>query len=469
MRIIMLAGLLYVLQVSTSFANGEQVASRFVEYWNIGEGRAEQNAAVFSEDFIQRRGAQGLAGIMQMVYQDNGDIAIHEVASSDDEQIVFIASSQKGNWLEIALDISPDSKVAGMGIGMVPPPAVAEDTGLTDDQIVARLRQYMDERVANDEFSGSVLLARNGEVLFGEAYGKADRQSGVDNTLDTPFNLGSMNKMFTGLAIAQLVAEGKLAYGDSVGKYLPDYPNEQLRDEVTIHQLLTHTSGMGSYWNDAYWQSKDSLNSVGDFDDLCSGQPLEAPPGSDFIYSNCGPVVLGLVIEAVSGQNYFDYVRDHIYTPAGMQHSGHFSKTETASGKATGYFVPPGGKTEQLISNFDDLGRMGSPAGGGYASANDLLLFSNALFDGRLIDAKGLEELTTSKTLNGQDWGYGYLFIDDRIGDQRYTGHNGGAPGINAEFSVFPDKGYTVIVLSNTNENATPVADQIRQWVGHSN
>jgi len=143
-------------------------------------------------------------------------------------------------------------------------------------------------------------------------------------------------EMFTGLAIAQLVAQDKVAYDDMVGKYLPDYPDEQVRDEVTVHQLLTHTSGFGSYWTDAYTQAKNYLRRVSDFAQLCSAGPLALEPGSNFEYSNCGPVVLGLIIEAVSGQNYYDYIRAHVYAPAGMQHSDHYNKVETDSGNNPG-------------------------------------------------------------------------------------------------------------------------------------
>jgi D-alanyl-D-alanine carboxypeptidase len=177
--------------------------------------------------------------------------------------------------------------------------------------------------------------------------------------------------------------------------------------------------------------------------------------------------VLGLIIEAVSGQDYYDYVRANIYAPAGMQHSDHYNKVETDSGKAIGYFVPRDSGSTDLISNFDDLGYIGSPAGGGYASANDLLRFAVALYSDSLIDVQHREEMTSYKVKEGPDDGYAYLYADRRVNGRRYIGHNGGAPGINAEFSVFPESGYTIVVLSNTNFNASPVADQIRQWVGY--
>ena len=457
----------YLVFVPLALADSELAANHFVDYWNMGDGRAIRNEAVFTQGFLDRRGPKGLAMIMKMVYDDNGEISIHNITTNNEKQVVFVASSQKGKWMEVSLDLAEDKRVDGMSIQLVPPPPAEGDKGLGEEQIVSKLGSYMDRRAAVGDFSGSVLLARQGEVLFARAYGLADREKGIKNTLDTPVNLGSMNKMFTGLAIAQLVAQGKLSYSDTVGMYLPGYPDEQVRDEVTLHQLLTHTSGMGSYWTEEYTQGKNDLRSVKDFAELCARVPLEYEPGTDYQYSNCGPVVLGLIIESVSGQDYYEYIHTHIYTPAGMQHSGHYNKVETDSGKAIGYFVPHDSGAIELISNFDDLGYIGSPAGGGYASANDLLKFALALYNDSLIDAQHREEMTTYKIKEGPDDGYAYLYADHRINGRRYIGHNGGAPGINAEFSVFTDSGYTIIVLSNTNFNASPVADQIRQWIGY--
>lgn len=467
MNKLLLIFLVNLLMLQPVFAGSEQAATRFVEYWNMGDGREAQNEVVFSQAFLDRRGPEGLARIIKMIYNDNGEIAIHNVTAKSDEKVVFVASSQNGNWMEITLNLAPDMKIAGMAVGIVPPPPEDGDKSLDEAQIVAKLDNYMRERAAEGNFSGSVLLAKKGAILFAQAYGLADRERGIENTLDTPVNLGSMNKMFTGLAVAQLVTEGTLAYNDTVGKYIPDYPDKQVRDEVTLHQLLTHTSGLGSYWTDAYSQNKNNLRTVSDFAALCAKEPLEFAPGSNYGYSNCGPVVLGLIIEAVTGLDYYDYIRAHVYTPADMRHSDHYNKIETESGKAIGYFVSREPGATELISNFDNLGNIGSPAGGGYASANDLLAFATALYDGSLIDAEHREEMTSYKVQQGADDGYAYLYSDNRINGQRYIGHNGGAPGINAEFSVFPDSGYTIVVLSNTNSNASPVADQIRQWVAY--
>jgi len=449
-----------------AFAEEGDSAKAFITYWNTGATRAEQNEKVFTEQFIERRTPAGLARIMNMIYGDNGDIAIHTIHTSTSEQIHFLASTEKGNWLDIDLSLSAEQKVAGMNVGFTDAPPRQSDKGMNAGQIASELERYADELAAKGEFTGSIILAKENKPLFARAYGKADKETDRENTLDTPINLGSMNKMFTGLAITQLVAQGKLAYTDTVGQYLPHYANQRVRDEVTVHQLLTHTSGLGSYWNEAYTKNKDSLTSVSDFAELFVDDPLQFDPGSKQKYSNAGPVVLGLIIEAISGQDYYEFIRKNIYEPAGMAHSDHFDKFESGSGKAVGYFVPRDGN--ELISNQQDLGRIGSPAGGGYASANDLLQFATALYDDSLIDADHREQMTSKKTPGASGGGYAYLYQDGRVNEKRYIGHNGGAPGINAEFLVFPDSGYTIIVLANLGHAASPVADQIRQWVGYA-
>ena len=464
-RLLLVAALLG-LTTNPLAAQPTDAAQSFVEYWNAGEARPQSNAELFTQAFMSRNGEDGLAELMGMLYSDNGAIAIHSISESGPEAVEFLVSSDNGNWMDVNLKLAKDGRIDGLGVNFAPPPPTRGDIGLSASQIADRLEAYLAELSGSGEFSGAVILAKDFEPLFARAYGLADRESQRENTLDTPINLGSMNKMFTGVAIGQLVADGKIDYQDTVGRHLPDYPNKRVRQEVTVHQLLTHTSGMGSYWNDLYQQSKNQLETQADFAELFVHHPLSFNPGEGEEYSNAGPVVLGLIIEAVTGRDYYDHIREKVYAPAGMTRSDHYDKYESISGKATGYFAPRGGS--ELVSNHEDLGRIGSAAGGGYASANDLLKFARALYDGTLLDEEQREVLTSFKVPWGDEGGYGYLFGDMRINGKRYIGHNGGAPGINAEFSHFPELGYTVIVLSNLDQAATPVADQIRTWIAYS-
>ncbi|GAI05666.1 unnamed protein product, partial [marine sediment metagenome] len=186
-------------------------------------------------------------------------------------------------------------------------------------EIVEKTTAFLEKLDAQDKFSGAVLIAKDGEPILKKAYGLANRSFNVPNKIDTKFNLGSMNKMFTGVAILQLAEQGKLTLDDKIIKYVLDYPNKEIASKVTIHQLLTHTSGMGLYWTDEYFKtSKDLFKNVEDYLPLFVNQPLQFEPGSEFSYSNSGYMVLGLIIEKVTGQSYFDYVMENIYKPAGM-------------------------------------------------------------------------------------------------------------------------------------------------------
>ncbi len=333
-------------------------------------------------------------------------------------------------------------------------------------QLSDKITNYLDKKASDDEFSGAVILTHKNKVVFSQGYGLANKQSKRKIAIDTPINLGSMNKMFTGVSVMQLVEKGRLNLQDKVKKYLPKYPNKKVRNRVTIHQLLTHTSGLGVYWNDKFQRNKNNLKSTQDFADLFSTDPIRIKPGVRFNYSNNGPVVLGLIIEAVTGMSYYQYVDKNIYQKSGMIHSSHFSKNEQQSHKATGYMLDEQGVFS--VSNLDSLGRIGSAAGGGYSSANDMINFARKLFDGSLLNDASREIMLKGKVPLKGESSYGYLFADNIIHGQRFVGHNGNAPGISAQLSIFPELGYTLVVLSNYDRGALSVANQIQDWVARA-
>ena len=206
------------------------------------------------------------------------------------------------------------------------------------EKIVEKTTAYLEELNAQNKFSGAVLIGKDGVPILKRAYGLANRSFNVPNRIDTKFNLGSMNKMFTGVSILQLVEQGKLALDDKIIKHVPDYPNKEITSKVTIHQLLTHTSGMGLYWTDEYMKtSKDRFRDIEDYLPLFVDQPLQFKPGSKFSYSNSGYMVLGLIIEKVTGQSYFDYVMENIYKPAGMINTDAYELDYVVPNLAVGY------------------------------------------------------------------------------------------------------------------------------------
>lgn len=311
------------------------------------------------------------------------------------------------------------------------------------------LGAFLDQLAASDSFSGAVLVAKGEKPIFKKAYGMANKNGNIQNQVTTKFNLGSMNKMFTGVAVAQLAEQGKLSFNDTVGKYLPDYPNKAVADKVTIHQLLTHTSGLGDYLDEKFSAGQAGFKRVTDYLPVFASDPLAFEPGRGWQYSNAGYIVLGAIIERVTGQSYYDYVQKHIFKPAGMAHTGFYPLVGDLPGTATPYTnIGPKGPEQgpRHAAKRGDL--RGGPAGGGYSTVDDLLKFSIALRRHHLLSPQYTDLITTGK-VNAPFGKYGYGFGDVNFNGVHSFGHNGGAPGISAQFDVYPDLGYTVIVLSN--------------------
>jgi len=297
---------------------------------------------------------------------------------------------------------------------------------------VEQINAAIDKAVAEDRFSGVVMLAKDGTPLLSRAVGMADPAKNIPNRPDTKFNLGTINKFFTHVAIGQLAAAGKLSLNDTIRKHLPDYPSP-VADKITIEQLLQHRSGLGDIFGPKFMASHASLRTLSDYLPLFADKPLEFEPGSDQRYSNAGFVVLGLIIEKISGQTYYDYVRDHITKPAGMNDTASYAVDENVPNRAIGQTKRgPEGPLPERRSNIATLPARGSSAGGGYSTAADLLRFTQALLADKLMPKRWTDWLFTGK-------------LDGAVG--RNIGVAGGSPGVNAVLEIDPP--YTLVVLSN--------------------
>jgi len=296
------------------------------------------------------------------------------------------------------------------------------------DQVAAAV----DKAAADDKFSGVVLVAKDGTPLLSRAWGMADPAKGIANRTDTKFNLGSINKIFTHVAIGQLAAAGKLSLSDTIATHLPDLKVPSA-DKITIDQLLQHKSGLGDFFGPKFMTSHASVRTLSDYAAIFAGQPLQFEPGTDEKYSNAGFVVLGLIIEKVSGQSYYDYIRDHITKPAGMTDTASYAVDENVPNRAVGQTKRgPEGPLPERQSNVNTLPGRGSSAGGGYSTAADMLRFSQALLADKLLPKRWTDWLFSGK-LDGPS--------------QRNIGVAGGAPGINAVLEIAPP--YTIVVMSN--------------------
>jgi CubicO group peptidase (beta-lactamase class C family) len=274
---------------------------------------------------------------------------------------------------------------------------------LSEGEAVAALAARAEKLAHEDEFSGAVLVARDDEVLLADAWGRADREAGIPNTPETKFRIGSMNKMFTAVATLQLVEAGKLALDDPIGKHLRDYPNKQVASKVTVRHLLTQTGGTGDIFGPEFEQNRLKLRNHGDYLKLYGSRRPGFEPGAPFEYSNYGFVLLGALIEAVSGVSYYDYVREHVFRPAGMTATDSLPESEDVPDRAVGYTKRFPGDAWQPTT--DMLPWRGTAAGGGYSTVGDLLRFAQALSSGTLISKEMLEEATRA---HQQDYGYGF-------------------------------------------------------------
>jgi CubicO group peptidase (beta-lactamase class C family) len=312
----------------------------------------------------------------------------------------------------------------------------------SDAEVVSAVTAVVDRAVAEDRFSGAVLVAKDGKPLMARAWGMADPARQVANRPDTKFNLGSINKIFTKIAIGQLAAAGKLSLNDPVRKHLPNYPSP-IADRITIQQLLDHKSGLGDFFGPKYLAAPpSSLRKLADFLPLFADKPLEFEPGAEQRYSNAGYLVLGLIVERLSGESYYDYVRDHITRPAGMKDTASYAIDESVPNRAIGQTKRgPTGPLEKRQDNTATLPGRGSSAGGGFSTAPDLLAFSQALLGDKLLPKPWT------------DW----IFHDkvDSPGP-RNLGIAGGAPGINAMLDINPP--YTVVILANFDP---PAAEEV--------
>jgi CubicO group peptidase (beta-lactamase class C family) len=330
---------------------------------------------------------------------------------------------------------------------------------LTESEFVEALRAKLEKDTAAGQFSGAVLVVNNGKTIFSGAYGLADREQRIPNKLNTRFNIGSMNKMFTATAALQLVRAGKMQLEDHVGKYLPDYPNKDIANKVTLHHLLTHTGGTGEIFGPEFAARRKEMRTLQDYVKVFGSRPPLFEPGSKFRYSNYGMILMGVIIEKVTGGSYYDYVRDHIYQPAGMERTGSFAQDEEAVDRATGYTWSNGA----WKPNTETLPHRGTSAGGGYSTVQDLVNFASALRAHKLLNPQDTQLLTTGKVqmpMEGAKYAYGF---EEAIADGvRYFGHGGGAPGVSGGLRIYPESGYVFVVLSNMDAGASRISQFIR-------
>jgi len=435
-----------------------KIVQAYLEAFNSGD------EAKMKDFFLQNVSKEGLAvrpleARLARTKEIQGDVkslTVDKILTASDKTISLLAKSGRGETLTLTFEFEPNAppKFGALRIEMGEAQAVASGPPLKRDEFVAAVGQFLDARVKDDRFSGAVLVARGTEILFKKAFGFAEKRFGVPNRTDTKFNLGSINKFFTRLAVAQLAEQGKLSLGDPVIKYLSDYPNRQAAEKIKISQLLDMTSGLGDFFGDKFdGTPKDKIRSLRDYLPFFINDPLLFEPGADRRYSNAGYIVLGLVIEKLSGQDYYSYVRERIFKPAAMPDTDSYEMDAVTPSLATGYRRPNQGSTG-WVSNVYTAPARGSSAGGGYSTVEDLFAFLQALRNGKLLTAKYLSWMLTGD-IPASDPALPLA--------QGAIGIAGGAEGINGDVEFDAKNGDAVIVLGNYGPPAAmEVAAQLR-------
>ncbi len=388
-----------------------------------------------------------------------------KIEESTPTKLVVLVQERKSDQmgrLTVEVDSSEAHRVTNLDLRAIPRPAEFALPHMSESELITALRKKLDENSTADRFSGAVLVAKNSKPVFAQAYGLADRENKVRNALKTRFRIGSMNKMFTATSILQLAQARKLSLDDPVGKYLTNYPNKEVATKVSIRHLLTHTGGTGDIFGPEFEAHRLELRTLQDYIKLYGNRAPQFDPGSRWEYSNYGFILLGAIIEKVSGQSYYDYVREHIYEPAGMTSSGSEPENKAVPERSLGYTRMG---ANDLHPNTDTLPYRGTSAGGGYSTVEDLLKFANALEEHKLLNAEFTDELTTGK-VDARGARYAFGFEDQTINGIRCFGHGGGAPGMNADLEICPGPAYVVAVLSNmdpptANQNSTFITNRM--------
>jgi D-alanyl-D-alanine carboxypeptidase len=412
------------------------------------EAMAEQH---FAPEMLKRRTPEDRRQVLARLKSDPGTISADRIRRDNETLTLELHTSTGMNArLRLGIEAHTPHRFTSLGIEVgdrddEPGQAAAPPVNgrMSDAELSSALGPYLAALAAADQLSGVVLVAKNGVTVFEKAYGPADRANQVANTPATRFNIGSINKAFTKAAIAQLVTSGKIKVTDTIGQLLPDYPNADAK-AATVDQLLNHTAGIADFFGAKFSaSSKAEFRSNADYFRFVAAEPLTFPPGSRREYCNGCFIVLGAVIERVSGMAYEAYIQQRVFTPAGMGGAAFLRVDEPTANVAIGYTRRQDDGARTLRSNVYMHGAAGSGAGGAYATAADLLAFDRALRDGRVLDQKAAA------------WYFGAEGGGASPAQASY-GIAGGAPGVSAVLEASPI--WTVVVVSNLDP---PFAEQL--------
>ncbi len=408
-------------------------------------------------------------GVFLSAYRDTGGVAFHGVRDytpeREGETVVIVRDRNYESWRAIVLRFTgaPAYLVAGLNFNDARTPSDVRESPLSRREAEREIDNLVNRLIEKRVLSGTVLVAQGEKILLTRAAGEADKRFHVLNNVDTKFNLGSMNKMFTSTAIVRLAEQSRLSFEDRISKYIDEsWLPREVTDKITIRHLLTHSSGLGSYFNAEYQKSSRELfRKLDDYKPLIRSDRPAFTPGERFRYSNTGMFLLGVIIEKVTQEDYFDHIRKVIYEPAGMASSDCYEMDYPVENLAVGY-SPDWKSPHGWQNNYYKHVIKGGPAGGGFSTVKDLHQFALALLAGRYVSQASLKTMWTDHL--GANYGFGFSVTKGPEG--RVVGHSGGFSGINSQLDIYLDSGLVVAVMSNIDMGASPLARAIRKIIG---
>lgn len=383
--------------------------------------------------------------------RDGGGVSLVD-AHVQRGMLVLTVKARRGGQSAVVLLAADPAQPDRLGEAHLMPmddPALYADwpkTAVTPAQMNQLLHATLDRLVRSNDFSGCVTVGQGGRTVFDECRGLAERSFGVPVDKQTRFHVGSIGKMFTAVAVAQLVESGKLSWDATLAQALPEYADPAAKG-ITVWQLLHHTGGLGDFFVPDYFAHRERFATPADFLDLIARQPKLGEPGKDWNYSNAGYMLLGRIVEKVSHERYDDYIRQHVFAPAGMQASGFDALDEVTPRLAVGYFHD-GLFSSAWKADWMKIPYKGDPAGGAYATNADLLRFARALREGRLVGPATLDKMFDGPVPAGPG-GYAAGFGDRLSHERHIRGHAGGVEGTDANLQMVWGTDAAVALTSN--------------------
>ena len=442
-RTLIVAVLLTVTTGALGHANDqeqESIALKWIEAHNSGD---VATMAALRGKHYQRSDVVDWQDNFANFVEQFGQLEIHGLMIERSNQIkIAVHSAKLGERLELVFDFHEDApdQIRRIGVeGEGGNSALKLELPDSWDERVPAIDEFLQKLADDGVFSGVVLVGDLDKIEFEGAYGLASREFNVPNTMKTRFDVGSCTKDYTQTAILQLQAQGKLSVNDFVGTHLPNYPNKDVRQGVTIQQLLDHRSGLGDYFTDEWLSTPmGNLREINDYIPIWGPKPLLAKPGEREIYSNFGYTVLGAIIEAVSKQSYTDYIIEHVFKPAGMVDTGFFEVDAIVPNVAVGYTqMSLLGPLPEPRKNIYAEPAKGGPWGKSYSTAHDVYRFFQAMRDGALLD-------------DDSNW------LRGGLANHSGVALAGGGPGMSAV--ILFDGGNMVIALANMD---MPIAEDV--------